>query len=194
MVRGATDDVMLLLAGRRVARWMRVWRVRPRSRGCRIVVIGPAEAGGALGKGAAADAVVVCIDAEALVRELASAAGAPAGRPAGPAVFDLVIERIAGEVHAADLVVLAAAAAGPAELVAAGAVDGLGGTLSPAADGAGAAVARLAAAWEMPAEGEWVPRAIASPAVARQLGGTLATALSAPVAVTAGAARHGGAR
>ncbi len=193
-MRGTTDAAMLLLAGRRVARWMRIWRVRPRSRGCRIVVIGRAEACGEVEKGAAEGAAVVYIDAEVLVHELAAAAGAPAGQPAGPEVFDQVIERIAGEVHSADLVVLAATAVGPAELVAAGAVDGLGGSLAPEPGGLGAAMSRLAAAWEMPAEGAWVPKAIASPAVAGQLAATLRAALSAPVAVTAGASRNGGAR
>lgn len=133
------------------------------------------------------DATVVNIDVEALVRELSGGAGAPEGGASGAEVFDVVIERIAGEIFAADLVVLAAATVGPAELVAAGAVDGLGGSLSSAAEGLGPALSRQAGGWQMPDEAAWTPQAVASPLVAMQLAATLEAALSAPVAAIAGA-------
>lgn len=187
------EEALLLLGGRRVARWMKAWRIRQRSRGCRILVIGSAETDLAASGDPADEVIRVLLDAETLTRELTAAAGLPRDRLAGPEVLDQVIERIVGEVYVADMVILSAAHVGPAELVVAGAVDGLGGTLSLETDVSWAAIEQHIVHWERPTDG-WTPKAIARPSVAQKLEHALHTALSAPVAVTFGAPRQGGAR
>jgi hypothetical protein len=183
------ENVVVLLAGRRTARSIQLSRLRPRLSRCRIVVIGNAEALAKLATVTASGATVSWIDVEQLVSELSGSANPSAAHSAGAELFDRVIERIASEVFFADVVVLAQASVGPAELVAAGAVDALGGIVSAEANDLGIVMSRLATEWKMSADQTWAPIAVASPSVAARISTTLQTALSAPVVVTAGAGR-----
>jgi len=171
-------DAAVLLAARRVARWMQVWRPRTRSPREKVLLVGGAASSWP-DVPDTATRMTVRFDADMQAKEMTGMRVDTMGSHVRPEVFDALVERLCHEIYLADRVVLLPATPPSVALVVAGAVDALGGTLT-------AEQHRLAAhepaPWTLPEEEAWIPHAVAEPASAEQLRAKLEAALSAPLA------------